>query len=181
MMEVTEIFWLYWNLNCDSVLLRSSLRRKECYGRHTRSIEVGIIDTLHAIEVAGDGEVVRITERRLATQTKAADLIVRISLGRLEVDRVDVVDVLMGDACAEILNRDPRLKSVGRMDMERLVSLSCLHMGIMGVASEFTDDCKGLVRVKVRKDLERFTRRTHLEACLIRDISDLFDTGVGVL
>ena len=173
-LEVVEILWLYRNLNCDTILLCGRQSRDKCDSGHRSLIEVGIVDTLHAIIDACDGKVVRITEGRLWSKTQATDLIVGVGLCAFKVDRIDVVDILMGDTSTEILDGNPRLQRIRSMNMEGAIRLPCLHMGIVSVAPKLTDDGEGLVRVEIREDLKCFAGGTHLESLGIADVALLF-------
>ena len=81
-------------------------------------IEVGIVNPLHSTRDGCDGEVVRVAERRFAAKTKASYVIIGIRLRGFEVDRVDVVDVLVRDASSKVLDGDPWFKDVGKLDVE---------------------------------------------------------------
>jgi len=132
--------------------------------------------------VAGsDREIVGVAEGTFATESKHTNLGVGVGLGAGEIYRIDIVYVLMRNACAKVLNRDPRFQSIWNVDMERTIGLTRCDMGIHSIATKFTNDGERFVRVERRKNLKCFLTAPHLELRFIGDVADSFDSGFFVL
>jgi hypothetical protein len=87
----------------------------------------------------------------------------------------------MLDTCAKVLNSQPRLKGIRKMDEEGLIAFVSSNHRIRCVAAKLTNNSQRLVGVEVRENLERFARSLHLELSLVSYVADLFDSGIVVL
>ncbi len=176
--EVNEVSVLDRNLNLHTIGSGDILRGHDSNSRSAFLVEVCVVDTAHTIMRGSHGEVVGVAEGRLATQAKATDLAVGVGLGRSKVDSVDVVDVLMRDACAEVLNSEPRFQRVRQVNVEGLIAFASSSHAVSSVATQLAHDGERFVRIQVRENLKCLLRGFHTELCLVGHVADTFD-GVG--
>lgn len=163
--ELVDVRPIHRELNLQSiVLIRGHLAHLDDRGSAFLSDERAV-DLLLALEVRRDAEVLDVGEGALGTETQSTDEQVAVILGAAEVGGVQVVDVVFGEADAEIPDAEPGFHGSGEMDDERFALVPGHDVGIPGIAGELTDHRRDLVTVEtIGKDPEALHVGVDLEA-----------------
>ena len=129
----------------------SFLGRERGDNRGSRTTTVLRRDLDHAVDGADainrrtHFKVFGVGERGLTAQAEATGLIRLLNLGGFTQDQIGLLDLVMGDAFARVLDGQTGLS---QGDLKRHITLAVINIGIPGVAQGLTNGCPNGVAIQ---------------------------------